>query len=421
MYSSAMSAANSRNVTVIGAGVVGMCCARWLQRDGHAVTVIDPVAPGESCSFGNAGIISAGSVLPLAMPGILRKVPGMLLDPLGPLTIRMRHLPRLAPWLVRLLAASRRQRVGSIADALRALNAPAVDAYRELLGSADFGDLVRHEGLIYAYESEAALDAEAEEWAMRTARGVHAERVGREELRQLEPALGPEFACAMFVEQTAHAVSPLRMVKTLAGKFLADGGEIVSGRVDGFDMSAQGPRALHGDCGAREVDALVIAAGAWSHRLAASLGSRVPLEAERGYHVTLPDAGVALRRPVSYAKRGVIATPMEMGLRIAGMVELASLDAAPDYRRARVLLEHARRMFPGLRTDGASEWMGCRPSLPDSLPVIGRSPHFAGVFYAFGHGHLGLTEGAITGRLVAELVAGRPPSLAVEPYRVDRF
>ena len=409
-------------VTVIGAGIIGLCCARWLQRDGHDVTVIDPVAPGESCSYGNAGIISKSSVTPLAMPGIIAKVPGWLLDPLGPLAVRWRYLPRAAPWLLRLLAASRRSRVNAIAEALGALNAPSVDAYEELLGVAAFADLVRCDGVIYAYETVAALEADAEAWSMRKAHGVHFERIDGPALREIEPALNPDIPCAMYIPNTAHTVNPLRVVKTLAERFLGDGGTIVENRVERIDCGPQGPRILHLDGGATHpVEALVVAAGAWSHRISGPLGSKPPLEAERGYHVTIAGSGITLKRPVSLAGRGFYATSMEAGLRIAGTVEIGGLDAPPDYRRARVLLDHGRFLFPGLRDGAVSQWMGCRPSLPDSLPVIGRSPHFERLYYAFGHGHLGLTEGAITGKLIAELVAGKPTSIDIDPYRIDRF
>lgn len=398
-----------------------MSCARWLQRDGRAVTVIDPSPPGESCSFGNAGIISMGSVVPLATPGMLRRLPGYLLDPLGPLTVRWRYLPQLAPWLIRLLAAGRPRRFGPIADALRALNAPALDAYRTLLAPEDFADLIRHEGVLYVYESETALDADAEGWKMRRARGVRFTRLGCDELRQVEPALGPGFACAVLVEDAAHVVNSHRLVTSLAERFLSDGGRILAERVGDVEIGDAGPRAVLTDRGRRACDALVVAAGAWSRGLAARLGNRVPLETERGYHVTLPSPGVTPRRPVAFPAGGFIATPMEMGLRIAGTVELGGLEAPPDYRRTKALLEHGRRLFPGLDGEDVSEWMGFRPSLPDSLPVIGRSSRVGGVYYAFGHGHLGLTEGAITGKLVAELVAGRPTSIDVRPYRPDRF
>lgn len=411
----------TKNITVVGAGIVGMSCARWLQLDGHKVAVIDPVAPGESCSFGNAGIISPCAMAPLATPGMVWKALGWMFDPEGPFTVRWSYLPTALPWLLRLLANSRSSRVAAISDALRVLNKPTLETYRELFSAADFADLIRLDGSLAVYESEAELDSEAAGWDMRARYGFKAHRLGRDELRQMEPDISPHVACAVYTEDTAHVVSPVRVVTTLADRFLADGGEIVAQRVEGFDMGPEGPRALFASGERRPMEAVVIAAGAWSHRLASQLGSRVPLEAERGYHMVVPDPGVDVRRPVTLASGKFYATPMETGLRIAGTVEIAGVDAEPDYRRARALLEHGRKLYPGLKTDGALEWSGCRPSLPDSLPVIGRSPRFDNVYYAFGHGHLGLTEGGFTGKLIAEQIAGRPTTIDIAPYRVDRF
>jgi D-amino-acid dehydrogenase len=410
-----------QNITVVGAGIVGMSCARWLQLDGHKVTVIDPVAPGESCSFGNAGIISSSAMAPLATPGMVWKALGWMFDPMGPFTVRWSYMPTALPWLLRLLANSRRSRVMEISDALRVLNAPTLDNYRELFSTDDFNDLIRLDGSINAYTTEAELDGEQEWWDMRSRYGFSTHRIGRDELRQMEPDINPNIACAVFTEETAHVVSPVRVVTTLADRFLAAGGEIIAQQVEGFDVGPDGPRALFASGEQRPVETLVIAAGAWSHRLAAKLGSRVPLEAERGYHMVIPDPGVDVRRPVTLASGKFYATPMETGLRIAGTVEIAGVDAEPNFERARALLEHGRNLYPGLKTDGAIEWSGCRPSLPDSLPVIGRSPRYDNVYYAFGHGHLGLTEGGITGKLIAEQIAGKPTSIDLAPYRADRF
>jgi D-amino-acid dehydrogenase len=398
-----------------------MSCARWLQRDGHKITVIDPVPPGESCSFGNAGIISYCAMTPLATPGMVWKALGWMFDPMGPFTVRWSYMPIAAPWLLRLLANSRPSRVEAISDALRVLNKPTLDNYRELFSAEDFSDLIRLDGSINAYETEGELAADQASWDLRERYGYSAHRLGRDELRQMEPDISPHIACAVYTEETAHVVNPGRVVTTLADRFLADGGEIIAQRVEDFDVGPDGPRALFASGERRPVETLVIAAGAWSHRLAAKLGSRVPLEAERGYHMVVPDPGVDVRRPVTLASGKFYATPMETGLRIAGTVEIAGVDAEPNFERARALLEHGRNLYPGLKTDGAIEWSGCRPSLPDSLPVIGRSPRHDNVYYAFGHGHLGLTEGGFTGKLIAEQIAGKPTSIDLTPYRADRF
>ncbi len=416
-----MASARPRKVTVIGAGIVGMASASYLQRDGHDVVVVDSVDPGESCSKGNAGGMSPGSVVPLAMPGVLPKVPLWLLDPLGPLTIRWSYLPRALPWLLRFARASGRRRATEVARALSALHGRTFECYDPLLEAAGARGLVKRNGQLYAYAGEAAFRADADAWELRRAQGVPFEVLEAGEIRQREPALAPIFVRAVHLPEHGHCLDPFRLVRLLAEHFVRAGGTILRRKVDGFDIGPDGPRRLHTDGGDLEVESLVVAAGAWSHLLAAKLGSPVPLESQRGYHVTVADPGVSPRLTTMWAERKFMTTPMEAGLRFAGTVEFAGLEAAPDYRRARILLDQGKRMFPELRTESVSEWMGHRPCLPDTLPVIGPSPHVANTYYAFGHGHTGLTGASMTGRVIADLVAGRPPAIDLAPFRVDRF
>jgi glycine/D-amino acid oxidase-like deaminating enzyme len=411
-----------RCVAVIGAGIVGVCTARYLQRDGCRVTVIDPLPPGKGASFGNAGGIGVTEVVPLSIPGTIWRVPRWLLDPLGPLTIRWTYLPQLAPWLWRFWRAGTRRQVEAASRALASLLATAYNDYDILLGEAGVRDIVRRNGCISLYESEEALRRDALEWDIKRAYGVRVKRLGPEEIRQMEPDLAPVFAAGMFMPDWGHVADPYRVVTAIAETFVRNGGTIKAGRAVDFEIGPEGPRALLTDGGERiAFDQLVVAAGAWSRKLAGRLGSRVPLESERGYHATLPRPGVELRRMLHSAAGGFVLTPMAMGLRLAGTVELGGLKAPPNYARARVLVKRAKRFLPGLDAEGASTWMGHRAALPDSLPVIGRSPHFANLFLAFGHGHLGLTEGATTGRLIAALAAERPPGIDLAPFRADRF
>jgi D-amino-acid dehydrogenase len=410
------------DATVIGAGIVGICCASYLQRAGFRVTVVDERPPGEGCSFGNAGIISPSSCVPISTPGMLWQVPGYLADPLGPLALRLAYFPTVLPWLVRFLLAGRRGRVGAISKAMAALHAPCLDAYAPLVKEAGAQDLIRQQGSLYVSKKHGkGKIGDALSHALRAAAGIASEPVGADELRQLDPHLSPAFKGGLFFPNTAQSVNSFRLVQVLAEHLERNGGSILRRRVTGFDLGMDGPRALRTEAGDLAVDRLVIAAGAWSHRLAAQLGSDVPLEAERGYHVMLPDPGIMPRIPVQNYDHGFYATPMENGLRFAGTVEFAGVDAPPDYRRAEILLRLGKEMYPALNTDGATQWMGCRPSLPDSLPVIDRSPRFPKVHYAFGHSHFGLMGAAITGKLVAELVAGTPSSIDLAPYRITRF
>ena len=410
-----------RQVTVIGAGVIGMCVASYLQRMGHAVTVVDAVKPGTSCSFGNAGALSSGSCVPMAMPGVARQVPKWLLDNKAPLAVNWRYLPRALPWLLRFLAAARPQVAERSADALIALTRPVFDNLMPLVNDAGADSLIHRRGQLHVYSTKAGFEGDRLGLALRKQRGVAFEVLDAQEIRQFEPALAPIFQKAVLFPEHGHCANPFALVDALAAAFQSKGGKVLERRVLDIDFGADGPRALVTDAGPMPVETLVVAAGAWSHRLAHRLGHKVPLETQRGYHAVLADPSVRPRRNVQWAERRFIATPMEMGLRFAGTVEIAGLDAPPHYSRADALLEQGLAMFPGLVGGAVTKWMGHRPCLPDSVPVIGPSDGVRNIYFAFGHGHLGLTCASTTGRLVAELVTGAKPCIDPAPYRIDRF
>lgn len=410
-----------RQVAVIGAGVVGVCCALYLQRAGFAVTVFDPKEPGDEASRSNAGILSAASIVPTAMPGIVRQVPRMLRDPLAPLAIRWRYLPRITPWLVRFVLASRPARVEAISIGLHGLIARAHESWAPLWALDGVDALVRTGGNLYTYQTDAAFAGAQAGLALRRRRGLSFELLDGGQVGELEPALAGAVKHGVWFPQTRFTTDPGRLVRLLAAEVVARGGRFVRERVTGIDVGPGGPRALRTPAGAHPVATLVIAAGAWSRPLAAALGSRVPLDTERGYVVVLPRPGVALGRALISGDYHFGLTPMDAGLRLAGTDELAGLKAPPNPSRAEKLVASARRLFPQLGTEGSTWWMSFRPSFPDSLPVIARSPRHRAVFFAFGHGHLGLSLAAVTGRLIAELASGQPPSVDLTPYRADRF
>jgi len=410
-----------RDITVLGAGIVGMCCAAYLQRDGHRVTVVDRQEPGTGTSFGNAGILSPASCVPMAVPGVMSKLPGWLMDPLGPVAVRFMHLPSMLPWFLHFLKASRMEHVEANADALRRLLSQTFEAYAPLVQAAGAPELVQRPGYLVVYESDAEYQADALAWRLRRERGVEFDVLDGPALRKLEPALSPLYRRGVYLLDQGYVTSPLRLTQSIAAQFLRDGGRIEQRTVWNVEVAADGPKALYTDQGAIPVEELVVAAGVHSPRFAAELGERVLLEAERGYHVEFQAPGFALARPINAAKGKFFVTPMETGLRVAGTTEFAGLDRPANPRRVEVLLAHARRMFPDLKTAQRTDWMGQRPSTPDYLPVIGRSTRFRNVYYAFGHGHLGVVSGAPTGRLIADLVAERPPTIDLEPYRIDRF
>ncbi|MCY3830182.1 MAG: FAD-dependent oxidoreductase [Rhodospirillaceae bacterium] len=408
-------------VTVLGAGIVGTCCALALQREGFSVTLIDRDTPGAGTSSGNAGLIQTGTPMPMATPGMLRQVPAMLLDPKGSLVIRWRYLPRLIPWLWRFVRESSARRTEANArDQMRLLDHVG-DAYRELVRAAGAEDMLRYKGLLFVYRG--AADARAAGWEMDMFRrhGVRVDTVNADELRQMEPALNRDYTHGFHLPDCFYTVDPKHLTERLAEAFGRMGGVFRKAEVTGIEIGPAGPSGLRTASETIPVERLVLAAGVFSKKFARDLGISVPLESARGYHLMLLDETVRINGPVLDGKRHFAVTPMSGGLRLAGMVELASLEAAPNYERAEMLLPLAQDMLPGLKGAETRPWMGHRPMIPDSLPVIEQSRRHPNTFFAFGHGQLGLTMGAITGLLVADLACGREPRVDLTPYRSDRF
>jgi D-amino-acid dehydrogenase len=390
-----------------------------LQRDGFRVTLLDRDEPGSGCSAGNAGMIQTGSVAPLAAPGLLGRLPAMLLDSKGPLVIRWSHLLRAAPWLLAFARNSRPQRLEATATALASLLSRAGDSYRQLLRAAAAEHLIRPKGELYVYRAAAPAGL-AEKFELYKRHGVEFTALHETALRRMEPALSRSYRSGYYLPDSFYTVDPQRLTRALAENFARRGGEIRRADIRGIRLGAGGERALVTAEGELAVAALVIAAGAFSRPFAEALGARVPLETLRGYHIMIPSDGFALQGPVIEAEKSFGVVPMADGIRVAGTVELAGLEALPDWRRAEMLLPMVRRMLPTLRGEITTRWMGHRPGMPDSLPVIGPAPRHRDIWFAFGHGTLGLTLAAITGELVAEGLAGNS-SVDLAPYRVTRF
>jgi D-amino-acid dehydrogenase len=402
---------------VIGAGILGLSCAHALLREGHAVTVIDRDPAGDKASFGNAGGIGVSEILPAAAPGLLWQVPKWLIDPLGPLSLWPSHLPRLVPWLLRFLRTGTAAEVTRIAAALAALLAPVYDDLLPLLDELSLSADLHRVGALWLYDTEAGFERDASAHALRRRHGIAVEIISGAEARRLEPALAATSSRAVFTPQWSHVADPKRIVDRLRERLLAQGVVMLAQEAAGVEGStvrtAQGDRI--------PFDTLVVAAGAWSGRIAHSVGDPVLIESERGYNATLPSPGITLSREVIFAERLFVATPLAMGLRIGGAAEFAGLDAKPNFRRSDALITLARRYLPDLDARGAVRWMGNRPATPDSLPVIGASRRRSDVVYAFGHGHLGLTLGPTTGRLVAGIITGRPAPIDLSPFSIARF
>lgn len=418
----------NRHVVIIGSGAIGTIGAIEALRAGLAVTLLEPGEAGgeQAASYGNAGWLSSHSVIPPASPGIWKKVPGYLRDPLGPLAIRWSHLPKALPWLLRYLASAwTPERVERIAMALRPLLIDAPRLHRTLAEEAGVPHLIERNGLIHAYTSEAEFAGEAGSWAIRAKAGITWLKLSGDELRQRVPELSPKYAVGILVEEAGQCRDPGAYIAALAAHAKAKGATLVKGRATGFRIEAGRLRAVLTETGEIACDKAVIAAGARSKDLAAAAGDRVSLETERGYHAMVQAPGVAPRLPLMLGDAKMAATPMEGGLRAAGQVEIAGLEAAPNWRRAEILRDHLLAAFPGLPRDLKAEqvklWMGHRPGTPDGMPCLGPSSATGDIVHAFGHGHIGLVTSARTGRVVAQLLSGQAPEIPIAAFSPQRF
>ena len=418
----------SRHVVVIGAGAVGAVSAVEALRLGLRVTLVDPGPPGgeQASSYGNAGWLSSHSVIPPAAPGVWKKVPRFIADPLGPLAIRWGYLPRATPWLLRYLAAGwTPARIASTARALRTLLVDAPALHAQLAREAGVAHLIERRGLLHIYPSRANFEADALAWQIRRDNGVRWLELDADELRRREPALHTRYQFGVFVDEAGHCRNPGAYVAGLVAHARTLGAELVSARATGFRIDGGRLKAVRCEGSEIACDAAVIAAGARSKALAAEAGDRVSLETERGYHVVIENPEAVPQTPVLASDCKAIATPTETGLRIAGQVEIAGLDDAPDWRRADILRDHLLSMFPALPREIPRErlhyWLGRRPSTPDGRPCLGVARASRDIVHAFGHGHVGLVGSARSGRVVAQLLAGREPEIALAPFDPRRF
>ena len=408
------------DIVVVGAGIIGVACALQLARQGRQVVVLDPQAPGMGASYGNAGHLATEQVFPIADLSILKRLPAMLLDPMGPLRLDWTYLPRALPWFIRLLLNLRPVRYQRTVAGLRALNEGSLGAWQRLLQSMGQTQLLREDGSLLVYEraeSRAALDAVQQRMRQQ---GVAVDFWSGDAVRKAAPQLSDAIQGGLFFPATGHFLDPYTVVGELVNAAKAEGVQflqqrVLDGRLEGSGVS------LMTDQGVLTAQQVLIACGAHSAKLTAALtGKQVPLDTERGYHLMLPHEQQRLPFAVTSLERKFIMTPMTGGLRLAGTVEFAGLDRPANMQRAWQLHRLSKGLFRHELSDSeATPWMGFRPSLPDSLPIIDRVCE-GKVLLAFGHQHLGLTQAAVTAEWVGQLAAGeRVPEL--QPYRLDRF
>ncbi|MER9347572.1 FAD-dependent oxidoreductase [Mesorhizobium sp. M0227] len=414
-----MAASETVEIAIVGAGVVGLATALRLVADGREVLLIDPNEPGSGASSGNAGTIAEYACMPVGTPAVLRALPKLLLDPDSPFSLRWPALLQLAPWLVRFMRQSLPAATRANALALAGLLADALPAWEDMAGEAGLEDQLRRNGCLYLYRRESDFAAGASGRAMRAGFGIRQEVLTPEEVAALEPGLPATAAHGVYFPDSINVTDPAMVMRRLLGAVSARGASVKQAEITGLQVEADGVQ-LSGPGVRIKAGTVVIAAGARSRALAAQAGDRIPLETERGYHLEFHTDAPLLNRPVCPVDLGFYLTPMAGRLRVAGTVELGGLVAPPNPRRLALLDRGARQIFPGLGSP-ASQWLGFRPSLPDSRPVIGASRGSSRVIHAFGHGHLGLTLAPITARLVADLIGGRGGPARLAPFAAGRF
>ncbi len=402
-------------ILVIGAGVVGLSIALAVQARGLPVTVIDRDGPAAGASAGNAGAFAFSDVMPLASPRIIQQAPKWLLDPLGPLSVPPAYALKIAPWLWRFWRASFPAQVAASTKAIIALMAHAQDTLDPFLAQAELTPMVRRKGQLQLYEGAREFRASLTGWALRSENGIAFDHLEGAAIADIQPGLAPRFTHATWTPNWHSVTDPLAYTRALADRFTQRGGVIQ--RAHARALQAGGVDTDSGPKTGR----VVLAAGAWSHHLARTLGARIPLETERGYNTTLPPGAFDLRTHLTFGGHGFVVSPLDIGVRVGGAVELGGLDLPPNMARANAMLRRAKSFLPGLDISDGTQWMGFRPSLPDSLPAIGPLRGNPDMICAFGHGHLGLTQSTATATIVADLLTGRRPALNISPFSPDRF
>ncbi|MFY8107151.1 MAG: NAD(P)/FAD-dependent oxidoreductase [Elstera sp.] len=409
-------------VIIIGAGIIGVTVAHALLDAGCSVTLVDPGGIAAGASQGNAGWIAHVDILPLASPKAWRNLPRWLMDPLGPLAIRPAYLPKLAPWLLRFLLASRAKPLAAGTSALVALNGQALRAWEDRLARLGLSRHLRPRGFLTVWDDPAITPGMAALAQVQRGHSIPVQDLDRAGVTALEPALATgSVAGGLWYTTGAHVSDPADLTRALGEAALARGARLILAEAQSVSANTDSAAVTLSTGETLRASRVILAAGAWSKPLATQLGDNVPLDTERGYNVTLSPGSLGLTRPVLFEGHGFVISPLDTGDRLGGAVEFAGLQAAPNYGRVDALITRARRFLPEGRFEGGTRWMGFRPSMPDSLPVIGPSRQSPCVLHAFGHGHYGLTQAAITAEIIAAQIMGTPSPLDSTPFSAQRF
>lgn len=408
-------------VLVIGTGIIGVMSALYLQNAGKTVTFLERGEVARGASAGNAGILAFPEIIPIPAPGIMKKAPKWLIDPLGPLSVPPAYALKIAPWLWRFWQASSPRKFQHGLDVQKNMMRLAASEMQQVAAMPELAHYITNTGTLDLYDTRESFDAARRDWDEKESAGLTFSRVCRDEIERLQPGLAPHFQHAMFTPGGLQVGDPYEFTRAIADLVIARGASLRKGEAVRVETVGESTIVSLKTGEKITADKVVIACGAWSKTLAVSLGNATPLETERGYNTTLPLSSFDLTRQLYFNDHAFVVTPLSSGIRVGGAVELGGLGLPPNFRRSEVMLKKAAQFLPGLKTEGGTQWMGFRPSMPDCLPVIGPSRASQSVIYAFGHGHLGLTQSAATARLVTELVHGAETAISVDPFRASRF
>ena len=409
------------NAIIIGAGMVGLCCAYALHLRGVKITIIDRDPTGDKTSYGNAGALAISECVPHSLPGQIWSIPKWLIDPMGPLSIRPGHIPQLIPWLLSYLGHSRKKNVAHIAKALHAINCRVSADYDPMLQAIGYADKMRDKGCIRVYDDYKNFKLSAQEWSIRKQYGQNYELLGESDLRVMVPAIGKAKTFGVFQPQWRIMDDPKALVGSLREWLVSQGVALVAANVNALVTQDERVVGVKTPTGEHLADITVVAAGAWSKQLAKQVGETCLLESERGYNTTLPYPNISLNHELLFAEQMFAVSPLSIGVRVGGASEFAGLTAAPNFKRSDNLLALAKRYLPELNTENGEQWMGHRPSTPDSLPVLGPSVKWQGLCYAFGHSHLGMTQAASSGQMLAEVLLEPEKGTDLTAYSIGRF
>ncbi len=408
------------SIAVVGAGIVGCSCALWLQKKGYKVILIDPEKPGSGTSSGNACTIADYACVPVNSPDIFRNMPSLMFSGDSPLSVNFAYAIRHMPWMLSFLSNCRATKVAGISHSLGNILQKTYDGLEPLIEYCDAESLLSRQGCIYVYRTEKDFENARASKQIRADHGFQFTELDSDDIRQLEPGIKLGFEKGLLFDNAAQVVNPQSLTTRYFETLLKNGGQYLAHSVKAVAHENTGLSIQFEQAENINVDRAIIAAGAFSTQIRGVGTSQLPLDTERGYNIEYTGQQSLLNRPVCWNTAGFYATPTDEALRFVGTVEIAGYNTTKNPRNIRHLVNHSRQMFE-LPEQPDQDWLGFRPTLPDSLPVIGYSPASESVLYAFGHQHIGLTLAGITGKLISELINDEPLSHDIKPFSPQRF